>query len=144
MDTFGGFLHDALTDCEGCGQASKASPASRIFTALMKSAWADSPHFRHTKLPWVFAVICRYLTAPSPYYRAGAAGVLACRRRTKTTPPLGLVLQLTAQLERTRPGLARLSPDFWATCFPVVLRALLELHIFPYLQVSTNTSRGFC
>src|SRR5438552_11785287 len=45
--------HDALTACEGCQQASEASPASRIFTALMKSALADSPHFRHTNFAWV-------------------------------------------------------------------------------------------
>src|SRR2546427_7793160 len=39
-----GSCHDALTACEGCEQASEASPASRIFTADMKSALADSPH----------------------------------------------------------------------------------------------------
>ena len=48
-----GSCHDALTACQGCAQASEASPASRIFTALMKSALADSPHFRHTNFAWV-------------------------------------------------------------------------------------------
>src|SRR6266480_1232611 len=48
-----GSCHDALTACEGCEQASEASPASRIFTALIESALADSPHFRHTNFAWV-------------------------------------------------------------------------------------------
>jgi len=48
MDTFGGFL--PLTACQGCEQA---SDASRIFSALIESALADSPHFRHTNFAWV-------------------------------------------------------------------------------------------
>src|SRR6266513_2895141 len=95
MDTFGS-CHDTLTACQGCRQA---SDASRIFTALIESALADSPHFRY-QLRLGLAVICRYLTASSPCYRAGAAGVLRRHGVEKTTPPVGLVLPLTAQFER--------------------------------------------
>src|SRR5205814_10404921 len=45
----------------------------------MKSALADSPHFRAYQLRLGLAVVCRYLTASSPCYRAGAAGVLSRR-----------------------------------------------------------------
>ena len=45
-----GSCPDALTACQGCRQA---SDASRIFTALIESALADSPHFKHTNFAWV-------------------------------------------------------------------------------------------
>jgi len=120
MDTFGS-CHDTLTACQGCRQA---SDASRIFTALMKSALADSPHFRH-ELRLGLAVVCRYLTASSPCYRAGAAGVLRRHGIEKTTPPVGVVLQFDGASSNRLPSkIARLSPDFWATRFSVPLRRI--------------------
>ncbi len=65
----------------------------------MKSALAPEPAFQAYELRLGPAVICRYLTVSSPCYRAGAAGVLRRHGVEKTTPPLGLVLQLTAQFE---------------------------------------------
>jgi hypothetical protein len=39
-----GSCHDGLTSPEDDAQASEASPASLIFTALTKSAGAENPH----------------------------------------------------------------------------------------------------
>src|SRR6266550_152482 len=80
MDTFGGFL--PLTACQGCEQA---SDATRILTALIESALADSPHFRHTNFAWV----CGCLPIPDrilPMLPGRCGWCSAAARRRKDHP----------------------------------------------------------
>jgi REP-associated tyrosine transposase len=55
--------HDGLTSPEDDEQASEASPASLIFTALTKSAWAENPHPPQTN----FACDLRFSAATWPH-----------------------------------------------------------------------------
>src|SRR6266481_2428907 len=65
----------------------------------MKSALAPEPAFQAYELRLGPADICRHLPGSMGRIRSGAAGVLRRHGVEKTTPPLGLVLQLTAQFE---------------------------------------------
>src|SRR6267378_6619956 len=85
-----GSCHDALTACEGCEQASEANPASRIFTALMKSALADSPHWTHANLACVLRLSAD--TRPHPPKDTGQVRLVFCGGTGYNRPPLHSVL----------------------------------------------------
>ena len=85
-----GSCHDALTACEGCEQASEADPASRIFTVLMKSALADSPHWTHANLACVLRLSAD--TRPHPPKDTGQVRLVFCGGTGYNRPPLHSVL----------------------------------------------------
>src|SRR5882762_10634947 len=85
-----GSCHDALTACEGCEQASEANPASRIFTALMKSALADSPHWTHSNLACVLRLSAD--TRPHPPKDTEQVRLVFCGGTGYNRPPLHSVL----------------------------------------------------
>src|SRR5882762_3891517 len=80
----------ALTAYEGCEQASEANPASRIFTALMRSALADSPHWTHSNLACVLRLSAD--TRPHPPKDTGQVRLVFCGGTGYNRPPLHSVL----------------------------------------------------
>ena len=87
---------------------------------------------------------CGYLPTPDRIqgYRAGAAGVLRWHGIQPTAPPLGLVLQLTAQFERAPVQDRAVEPRLLGHLLPrLVLPAFAGLGHIPYLQVLDKHDR---
>src|SRR5260370_35641481 len=114
MDSLGGFLPlTALPACEGCEQGREAKPASRIFTALMKSALPDSPHWTHANLACVLRLSAD--TRPHPPKDTGQVRLEFCGGPGYNRPPLHSVLDssLRRSSNRLPARNARVNPAFW-------------------------------
>ena len=121
-------------------QANKASPASLIFTAPTKSAWAENPHSPQTN----FACVLRFSAAVC--WHSGHLRLVFCGGTDTSRPPLHFVLY--ANWRRNSNGrasrMARFSPDFWVTRFPgFAFLPLLEARRFLTCKSSTNTTAWF-
>jgi len=108
-----GSCHDGFTSPEDDEQASEASPASLIFTALTKSAGAENPQRPQTNLA------CDLRFSAAMYRHAGHLRLVFCGATATSTPPCHCVLY--SSWRRNSNGLAskmaRFSPDFCATFF---------------------------